>query len=102
MVEVKRRVIGFGAEAEVLLPPELRNSALTAVGRRRLQFPPAAIPDTLLLADTQSNTGGHCMAETESRFEGIRGFLRLAVGFLLLAVALGCAIYIAVRLLDYL
>jgi len=42
------------------------------------------------------------MAETESRFEGIRGFLRLAVGFLLLAVALGCAIYIAVRLLDYL
>jgi hypothetical protein len=42
------------------------------------------------------------MAETESQFKGIRGFLRLAIGVLLLAVALGCAIYIVVSLLDYL
>ena len=42
------------------------------------------------------------MAETESRFKGIRGFLWLAVGFLLLAAALGCAIYIVVHLLNYL
>ncbi len=42
------------------------------------------------------------MAETESQFKGIRWFLRLAIGFLLLAVALGSAIYLLARLLDYL
>ena len=42
------------------------------------------------------------MAETESRFKGIRGFLWLVVGFLLLSVAIACAIYIAVHLLNYL
>jgi hypothetical protein len=42
------------------------------------------------------------MAETESLFKGIRGFLRLAVGFLLLAVALGSALYLLARFLDYL
>ena len=40
------------------------------------------------------------MAETESRFKGIRGFLWLAVGFLLLAAALGSAIYIVASLLN--
>ena len=33
-----------------------------------------------------------CMYETESQFEGIRGFLWLAVGFVLLAAAVGSAI----------
>jgi len=42
------------------------------------------------------------MAETESQLKGIRWFLRLAIGFLLLAVALGSAIYLLARLLDYL
>jgi hypothetical protein len=32
------------------------------------------------------------MYETESQFEGIRGFLWLAVGFVLLAAAVGSAI----------
>ena len=41
------------------------------------------------------------MSETESQFKGIRGFLWLAVGFLLLAAALGSAIYIVVHLLSY-
>ena len=41
------------------------------------------------------------MAEI-GQFKGIRGFLRLAVGFLLLAVVLGCVIYIVASLLDYL
>ena len=40
------------------------------------------------------------MSEPESQFKGIRGFLRLAVGFLLLAAALGSAIYIVVHLLS--
>jgi hypothetical protein len=43
-----------------------------------------------------------CMSETESQFKGIRGFLWLAVGFLLLAAAIGSAIYIVVHLLKYL
>jgi hypothetical protein len=42
------------------------------------------------------------MAETESRFKGIRGFLWLAVGILLLAAAIGSAIYIVAHLLKYL
>ena len=42
------------------------------------------------------------MAETERQFKGIRWFLRLAIGLLLLAVALGSAIYLLGRLLDYL
>ena len=40
-----------------------------------------------------------CMSESESQFKGIRGFLWLAVGFLLLAAAIGSAIYIVVLLL---
>jgi hypothetical protein len=40
------------------------------------------------------------MSETESQFKGVRGFLWLAVGFLLLAAAIGSAIYIVVRLLN--
>jgi hypothetical protein len=42
------------------------------------------------------------MSETEVQFKGIRGFLWLAVGFLLLAAALGSAIYIVVYLFNYL
>ncbi len=38
------------------------------------------------------------MFETESQFKGIRGFLWLALGFLLLAAAVGSAIYIVVHL----
>jgi hypothetical protein len=40
------------------------------------------------------------VAESESQFKGIRGFLWLAVGFLLLAAALGSATYIGVHLLK--
>ena len=40
------------------------------------------------------------MAESESQFKGIRGLLWLAVGFLLLAAAMGSAIYIVVHLLK--
>jgi hypothetical protein len=43
-----------------------------------------------------------CVSESESQFKGIRGFLWLAVGFLLLAAAIGSAIYIVVHLLNYL
>ena len=42
------------------------------------------------------------MSETEGQFKGIRGFLWRAVGLLLLAAAIGSAIYIVVHLLDYL
>ena len=42
------------------------------------------------------------MAESGSQFKGIRGFLWLALGFLLLAAAIGSAIYIVVHLLNYL
>ncbi|MGA9057804.1 MAG: hypothetical protein WB763_14975 [Terriglobia bacterium] len=42
------------------------------------------------------------MAQTESQFKGIRGFLWPAVGILLLAAAIGSAIYIVVHLLKYL
>jgi hypothetical protein len=38
------------------------------------------------------------MYETESQFRGVRGFLWLAVGSLLLAAAIGSAIYIIVDL----
>jgi hypothetical protein len=41
------------------------------------------------------------MTETESLFKGIRGFLLLAVGVLLLAVVLGSAISLLARLLGY-
>ncbi len=40
------------------------------------------------------------MSETEGQFKGIRGFLWLAVGVLLLAAAAGSAIYIVVHLLG--
>jgi hypothetical protein len=42
------------------------------------------------------------MSETEGQFNGIRGFLWLAVGFSLLAAAIGSAIYFVVHLLNYL
>jgi hypothetical protein len=42
------------------------------------------------------------MSESESQFKGIRGFLWLAVGFLLLAAAMGSVIYIVVHVLNYL
>jgi len=42
------------------------------------------------------------MSEAESQFKGIRGFLWLAVGLLLVAAALGSAIYIVVHHLNYL
>jgi hypothetical protein len=42
------------------------------------------------------------VSESEGQFKGIRGFLWLAVGLLLLAAAIGSAIYIVVHLLDYL
>ncbi len=41
-----------------------------------------------------------CVSETESQFKGIRGFLWLAVGLLLLVLATGSAIYIVVHLLE--
>ena len=41
------------------------------------------------------------MSESESQFKGIRGFLWLAIGFLLLAAALGSASYIVVHLFNY-
>ncbi len=40
------------------------------------------------------------MSGTEGQFEGLRGFLWLAVGFLLLAAAIGSAIYIVAHLLS--
>jgi hypothetical protein len=40
------------------------------------------------------------MSETEGKFKGIRGFLWLAVGFILLALALGSLIYLVVHLTD--
>jgi hypothetical protein len=40
------------------------------------------------------------MSETQGHFSGIRGFLWLAVGFLLLAAAIGSAVYIIVQLLK--
>jgi hypothetical protein len=42
------------------------------------------------------------MSETEGQFKGIRRFLWLTVGFLLLAASMGSAIYIVVHLLNYL
>ena len=70
--------------------------------RQKVAFiPPAAIPGTLC-SPIHNLVGGAFMAETESQFKGIRGFLRLAIGVLLLAVALGSAVYLLARLLDYL
>jgi hypothetical protein len=40
------------------------------------------------------------MSENEGLFNGIRGFLWLAVGVLLLAAAIGSTIYIVVHLLN--
>ncbi len=40
------------------------------------------------------------MAGTEGQFRGVRGFLWLAVGFVLLAAAIGSAIYIVIHLLK--
>jgi hypothetical protein len=42
------------------------------------------------------------MYEAERQFKGIRGFLWLAVGFLLIAAAIGSAIYVVAPLLNYL
>ena len=42
------------------------------------------------------------MSESESQFKGIRGFLWLAVGILLLAAAIGSGFYIVAHLLKYL
>jgi hypothetical protein len=42
------------------------------------------------------------MSETQGPFNGIRGFFWLAHGFLLLAAAIGSAIYIVAHLLNYL
>jgi len=42
------------------------------------------------------------MDETQGQFKSIRGFFWLAVGFLLLAAAIGSAIYIVAHLLKYL
>ena len=42
------------------------------------------------------------MSETESQFKGIRGFLWLAVGFLLLTAVIRSAIYIVVHLFNFL
>ncbi len=41
------------------------------------------------------------MSETEGQFKGFRGILWMAVGILLLAAAIGSAIYIVVHLLNY-
>lgn len=41
-----------------------------------------------------------CVSESESQFKGIRGFLWLAAGFLLLAAAIGSALYVVVHLLK--
>ena len=41
------------------------------------------------------------MYETQGQFKGIRGFLWLAVGFLLLAAAIGSVAYIVAHLLKY-
>ena len=40
------------------------------------------------------------MSETQGPSKGIRGFLWLAVGFLLLAAAMGSIIYIVVHLFN--
>ncbi|MHB8655553.1 MAG: hypothetical protein ACYDA9_16915 [Terriglobia bacterium] len=40
------------------------------------------------------------MSGTQGQFEGLRGFVRLAVAFLLLAAAVGSAIYIVIHLLS--
>jgi hypothetical protein len=42
------------------------------------------------------------MSETQGQLKGIRGFLWLAVGLLLLAATIGSAIYIVAHLLNYL
>jgi hypothetical protein len=42
------------------------------------------------------------MSETQGQLKGIRGFLWLAVGILLLVAVIGSAIYIVAHLLKYL
>jgi hypothetical protein len=42
------------------------------------------------------------MSKIEGQFKGTRGFLWLAVGFLLLAAAIGSAMYIGIHLVNYL
>ena len=49
---------------------------------------------------TQEGMGIPRMSETQNQFKGIRRFLWLAVGFLLLAVALGSAVYILAHLVK--
>ena len=40
------------------------------------------------------------MSETKGKLKGIRGFLWLAAGFVLLVLALGSLIYLVVHLTD--
>ncbi len=47
---------------------------------------------------TQEGMENPRMSETQNQFKGIRRFLWLAVGFLLLAAALGSAVYIVAHL----
>jgi len=48
-----------------------------------------------------NSLGEHrCMPQTEGQFKGIRGVLWLALGFLLLLIALGCLIYIVSHLTE--
>ena len=56
----------------------------------------------LYLRTRNATQEGLRVSESEGQFKGIRGFLWLAVGILLLAAATGSAIYIVVHLLNYL
>lgn len=47
---------------------------------------------------TQEGMGIPRMSESQNEFKGIRRFLWLTVGFFLLAVALGSAVYIVAHL----
>jgi hypothetical protein len=42
------------------------------------------------------------MSEPQNQFKGLRGFLWLAIGYFLLAAAVGSAIYIVAHLLNQL
>jgi hypothetical protein len=62
--------------------------------------PPAAIPDTPFVC-TPATEEDPFMPETEGQFKGIRGFLWLTAGFLLLVAAIGSANYIVAHLFKY-
>jgi hypothetical protein len=55
-----------------------------------------------LCATCLGRTGEARTSETQNQFEGFRGALWLAVGFLLLAAVLGSAAFIVARLLTLL